>query len=105
MALSRRYQMDIYPGPLGTVDFVSMPGKRPSGAIIVGLGDVGEITADRLRAAVLRAALHYANAIAEDPQPQQRPGWRSAAFSALLMGTRGSQPLSVQASSAAIIQA
>ena len=104
-ALTRRMQMNVYPGAPGTVDFVSMPHKRPRGAVIAGLGETHALRPEHVRSAVLKAALHYANALAEKQEDAEVTQWQSAAFSCLLIGTRGSEPLNASASVAAIVQA
>jgi pimeloyl-ACP methyl ester carboxylesterase len=47
--LSDRIQLGRYPGPEGTAEVVlNDPGKRPGGAIIVGLGKAGELSPRKL---------------------------------------------------------
>jgi tetratricopeptide (TPR) repeat protein len=104
-ALSRRHQMNMYPGPLGTVDIIRLPDRRPKGAIIVGLGETQAVRQDNVRAAVLKAALSYANRIAEEPDGGAESQWRSAGFSCVLIGTKGSQPLSARSSITSIVRA
>jgi pimeloyl-ACP methyl ester carboxylesterase/tetratricopeptide (TPR) repeat protein len=103
-ALSARFRMGIYPGKESTSDVVLPRAKtRPPGAIVVGLGQVGEITADKVRESVLNAILKFAMAKLE-----ARPadgGFVSAAFSALLIGTYGARALTVEDSVGAILHA
>lgn len=105
--LSERYQMNLYPGPMGTAEVIlSQAATMPAGALIVGLGEVGEITAEKVRQGVTNAALRYALMVAEsaDKEEQESPGWRSAAISSLLLGTYGGNALSLEGSVGAIVQ-
>src|SRR5262249_36244323 len=83
--LTTRFQMDLYPGPVGTVEVVRAPACSPPGALVIGLGHVGEITADKVRRGVLEACLKYALTRSEDP-PETGDGPRSAAISSMLIG-------------------
>ena len=87
--LRERFDLGRYPGPLGTFAIVRRP-ARPKGAIVVGLGDVGELTPQRLRGTFAVALKEYALDVARDPlSPVTAAGYRSAAFSTLLVGTDG----------------
>jgi hypothetical protein len=103
-ALTRRFFMGVYPGPLGSSEVVRLPENRFPGAIVVGLGQVGKLTDDKVRATVMQAVLRYALMLAESPQAADGV-WRSAAFTSLLIGTYGGESIDVQASVAAIVQA
>jgi tetratricopeptide (TPR) repeat protein/pimeloyl-ACP methyl ester carboxylesterase len=120
--LSTRFHMETYAGPLGSVEIVRAPNSNPPGAVVVGLGEVGELTSEKLRKSALEAFLRYALARAEDlepvkrpengattslrtTQPAQRPQFRSAALTSLLIGVSGGSFLSVRDSIAAITQA
>ncbi|MCC6389443.1 MAG: CHAT domain-containing protein [Bryobacterales bacterium] len=102
--LSDRFHMDIYPGSEGTSDVVRVPGAHPPGALIAGLGDVGDITAAKVRKGMLEACLRYALAMAEEKPPVGRK-WQSAAVSSVLIGVSGGRAISVSESVAAIVQA
>ncbi len=96
-ALSRRHQLGIYPGALETSavfinpKLTSNPAAVPRGAIVIGLGTVGNLSAAKLTRAVTRALLEYvtewgehgpqgtAGAIGRDP--------RQLGITALLIGT------------------
>jgi hypothetical protein len=57
--LSARHKLGLYPGPEGTVEVVlSDKGKKPGGAIIVGLGKAGDLSPYKL-------ASSFANALRE----------------------------------------
>ncbi|CAN5457234.1 hypothetical protein BH18ACI2_BH18ACI2_10110 [soil metagenome] len=114
--LSELFGMYLYPGPIGSAEVILEREGQPKGALIIGLGEVGEITPEVIRRGITNAALRYALTVANEVRPgaelnpaQQQNGadaqtWRSAAFSALLLGTYGGNALSVDSSVAAIIQ-
>ncbi len=107
--LKQRFDIGLYPGPTGTAEVIRVPGKNPPGALIIGLGEVGEITPEKVRNGVARAALRLALTIVDDssvPKITARDGsqWRSASFSTLLLGTYGGQALSIETSVIAIVQ-
>ena len=59
--LSERRQLDLYPGPLETSGiFLRGEGGTDSGAIVVGLGEVGALSPSRLERTVTYAVLSYA---------------------------------------------
>ncbi|MDS4040227.1 MAG: CHAT domain-containing protein [Candidatus Competibacter sp.] len=90
-ALSRRLRLGLYPGPLGThaLFFNDAPRTKPAGAVVIGLGQVGELSPGLLeegtRAAMLDFALQVARWGDDRFGPADRP--RSAALSCLLVGT------------------
>lgn len=87
--LRERFDLGRYPGPLGTFAIVRRT-ARPRGAIVVGLGDVGDLTPQRLRETFTVALKEYALEIARDTElAPTKAGFRSAAFSTLLVGTDG----------------
>lgn len=104
--LSQRFNIGMYPGPVGTAEVVYVPDASPPGALIIGLGEVGEITAEKIRNGVARAALRYALTVMDEQTANggSTKHWRSAAFSALLLGTYGGQALTVEDSVSAILQ-
>lgn len=102
--LSERHKLNRYPGPQNTAAVVLMgPDHQPPGALIVGLGEIGEIRADVVRQGVTTAALEYALALAECPARASESGVRSAAFSTLMIGTYGGHALTVDESVEAIL--
>jgi len=90
-ALTRRLDLGIYPGALGsnTVVLNDAPGARPGGAIVVGLGQVGGLSPGLLEDSVRAALLDYALRVLHWPDTrfgeEGRP--RSAAVTSLLVGT------------------
>lgn len=105
-ALSERYRLGLYPGPKGTFEVVLAPGSTPPGALVIGLGDLGELSAAAVTQGVTRAALRYALKVAERPaKPGEAGTWRSAAFSSLLIGTGGGlRSISVEESVTAVVR-
>jgi len=70
-ALTRRRDLGLYPGRLGThaVFANERPNQKPEGAVVVGLGQVGELTPSRLEGGVRDALLEHALRIAQLPAP------------------------------------
>ena len=103
--LSRRNQLGIYPGALGTsAVFINPrlranPSASPRGAIVVGLGTVGSLNASALVGSMARALLEYVTEWREFAidAPAEESGKAPADFgvSALLIGTgAGGMPVS-----------
>ena len=108
-ALTRRLDIGLYPGRAGThaVFFNEDPDRSPTGAIVVGLGQVGELSPTRLETGVRDALLEYALQLALRPESPpldaQKPvptptkpdlAPKRASVSCLLVGTgAGSLPL------------
>jgi tetratricopeptide (TPR) repeat protein len=113
-ALTERYRLGLYPGPRGTVEVVDRPGASPAGALVIGLGEVGKVSQRTVADGVAEAALRYALAVAARPAEAGVPGilepgdsgavWRSAAFSAVLIGAGSGRSLSVEESVAAVVR-
>jgi hypothetical protein len=98
--LRRHQQLGIYPGMLNTAEIFinSDPIGKPGGAIVIGLGRVGELSQGTLTSSFARAALVYAITVAEscDTRFQTAPGVaRSAKITSLLIGT-GAGGISVE---------
>ena len=103
--LSRHQLLQDYPGAIGTVDLVLVPGLRPPGAIVAGLGPADGLTATSLRTALERAALKYALAKADlEAASASADARTSVTLSTVLLGTGGEQPLPVEESVSAIVQ-
>ena len=58
--LSQRNDLGLYPGRLNSCEVIFDPDKKPDGAIIVGLGDVGSLTVAKLTNAYTKAMKEYA---------------------------------------------
>jgi hypothetical protein len=90
-ALTRRVDLGIYPGPLGTHAVVlnESAQARPAGAIVVGLGQVGGLSPGQLEESLRVALLDFALDVVRWPDQRfgddGRP--RSAAVTCLLVGT------------------
>ncbi len=54
-----RYEANNYPGKIGTHEIVIKKDSRPSGGIVVGLGDFGELTENTLYVTMKQALLSY----------------------------------------------
>ena len=78
--LSQRRLMNLYPGKAGTVEVILNPQGQTQGeakgALVIGLGEVGQITPDILTRGVTEAALRLALARldAPDTAPASRTG-------------------------------
>ena len=107
-ALTRRLDLGIYPGPLGsnTVFLNDSPSAKPMGAVVVGLGQVGDLSPALLEESIRSALLSFALDVAHWPDPRFGEGGRprSAAVTSLLVGT-GSGGLPVGDALEAIIRA
>lgn len=106
--LTREQRMGLYPGRLGTWRVFINPERyaSPAGAIVLGLGQVGELTPGGLEAAMARALMDYALKVVDCPDdrfgPKDAP--RSARVSFLLIGT-GAGGMSARDSIEAILGA
>lgn len=82
-ALVEKQNLGLYPGPIGTNAIFSGAGRAacPSGAIVVGLGTVGDLTTSSLIRSLTRALLEFAVACG------QRGAEKDLGISALLIGT------------------
>ncbi|MFL6334512.1 MAG: CHAT domain-containing protein [Pyrinomonadaceae bacterium] len=114
--LSELFNLYLYPGPEGTAEVITLPHAKPPGALVIGLGDVGEIKPVIVRNGISNVALRYAMAVLNESRNKRdataaagggdgtEQSWVSAAFSTLLLGTYGGNALSIEASLTAIIQ-
>ena len=100
--LTDRFSMDRYPGPDGTNIVVEASGSKPTGALIIGLGVVGEISAQKVRNGVASVAIDHALYVKEK-QGAAPDEPLSIGISSVLLGTYGGNALSVRNSIAAIL--
>jgi tetratricopeptide (TPR) repeat protein len=104
--LSDRLQLGRYPGPEETVEVVlNDPGRKPRGAIIVGLGKAGELSKHKLTISFANALREY-SIKAVDNNLVEADG--ELTISTLLIGTGGtglSVAHSVDAILAAVLEA
>src|SRR6185369_7535173 len=65
--LRERHRLGLYPGQPGTCEVVLNPDRfgKPAGAIVIGLGQVGELSPGSLEAAITQAVLQYVIHVAE----------------------------------------
>lgn len=98
-------RLGLYPGPLGSAEVFLNPEKKPKGAIVIGLGRVGELTLGHLTVGFARGALVYAMRLAEQ-EKQARQGRLlqpvQAKISTLLIGT-GAGGMTIEDSIAALL--
>lgn len=106
--LSSRMRLGIYPGRIGTweVFIAGDPATHPAGALVLGLGQVGQLTPGALAGAMSRMLMDYALQVANwrDDRFGASDGIRSARISTLLIGT-GAGGFTVRDSVTAILQA
>ena len=98
-------RLGLYPGPLGSAEVFLNPGKKPEGAMVIGLGRVGELTSGHLTVGFARGALVYATMLAErEKQARQGEPPRpvQAKISTLLIGT-GAGGMTIEDSMAALL--
>jgi pimeloyl-ACP methyl ester carboxylesterase/tetratricopeptide (TPR) repeat protein len=116
-ALSQRYQLGIYPGALGTntvvlrePDYLQKELTIPHGAVIIGLGSMGELAPATLANAVRRGALDYV-ALVEDQCGRKDTGAagrnspQEVGLSLLLIGTNSAPNITVEDSVSALLRA
>ena len=105
--LSERLELGIYPGRLGTwaLFFDKKEDARPGGAIVLGLGQVGEISPGILTSCVRDALLDFALKVAQWPDTRfgSLKGPRSAKITSLLVST-GAGGMTVRDSLSAILR-
>lgn len=103
--LRHRYNLGIYPGPIGTADVVLDPQVKPPGAVVMGLGNITELTPGRLRDALVRGLTTYAAAADEALAPPTAPASeRRLSVSPVLIGS-GEGGLSIDDTVAALLNA
>ena len=103
--LSRRHVARLYPEELG--DAEAFDNRRENGgtdfprsALVIGLGRPGELTRTRLTDSVTEALLHHAVDVADGTPTDEV---HTLQISPMLIGTRGTTPLRVDISVAAIV--
>ncbi len=90
-ALARRLGLGLYPGRLNThwVFFHDDAKGKPGGAIVIGLGQVGQLTSGLLHAGASSALLDYALQVSQWPDDRfgKAGSPRRASVTCLLVGT------------------
>lgn len=106
-ALSRRLRLGLYPGQPRThaLFFNEDRAGRPGGALVIGLGQVGELSPTLLQSGVRDAMLDFALQVARWPDDRfgSADSVRSAAVSCLLVGS-GPGGVSIRDSVEAILR-
>lgn len=106
-ALTERMQLGIYPGPLKTHTLFcnQRPGARPKGALVIGLGQVGELSPGILEVCTRKALLDFAVQMAQRPaaNPDEPRGVYAAALTCMLVGS-GAGGMTVRDSIEAILR-
>ncbi len=108
-ALTRRHQMGLYPGPIETSAIFTNPRCSDArflglkGALVIGLGTVGSLSAAQLTRSFARALLEYALERSKQPHAPAAADACQLGVSALLIGT-GAGGMSVPDSVYALIR-
>ncbi len=107
-AMTHRLKLGIYPGPLNThaLFFNQQPTAKPAGALVIGLGQVGELSPGLLESAVRSALLDFALQMLQrkPPNPDKAQGIVSVTLTCMLVGT-GAGGMSLRDSIDAILRA
>lgn len=82
--LRKRLSLGLYPGPLDTAEVFLNSARTPGGAVVIGLGKVGDLTPGGLARAFRRGILEYAIACEQTANSNQNLELRLAS---LLIGT------------------
>lgn len=101
--LSRRHKLGVYPGPEGTCEvFVRESNQKAFTAIIIGLGQVGDLTPAQLASGFSRALLEFATTpMARSSTAGEQKGF---AVSTILIGSGSGWGLGVRDSVRALIE-
>jgi pimeloyl-ACP methyl ester carboxylesterase/tetratricopeptide (TPR) repeat protein len=101
--LSRRHKLGIYPGPEGTCEvFIQESNGKMITAIVLGLGQVGDLTPDLLTSGFARALLEFATTpTARKKITEKQEGF---AVSTILIGSGAGWGLGVRDSVRALIE-
>ena len=102
--LSNRQVLDRYPREIGEVVRLTNDRDRPPGALVVGLGGRGELTAAGLARAVRDAAIEHALRWLERPDQRIAVAENAIGLSSVLLGTYGVASLTLPASVAAVVE-
>lgn len=86
-SLSERRKLRLYPGPIETAAVFLREERTLRGALVVGLGEVGALTAARLERSFRHAVLEYASTIAERHPDRADGDVYAASLAALLIGS------------------
>ncbi len=112
-ALSHRYQLGIYPGALGTTAIVQCPTSEldirlgiPRGAVVIGLGQMGELGTGALGNAIREGTLQYAlQRYHSAPRTTKNDKTQGIGLSALLIGANTAAAITVEDSVTTMMRA
>ncbi len=109
-ALSTRYNLGLYPGPTRTTAVILRQPtalqkalKLPNGAVVIGLGRWGDLTAAQLGNLIRRAALTYVLQL-DDAAAVPAADIDTVGLSILLIGTNSTANISIDDSVAAVLR-
>ncbi len=102
--LSQLSQLGLYPGDEGTAEVIRIKESEIKGALIIGLGDFGEMNRDKIRNGVVAASLRHALSLLNDEDNKKDGKIIDASFSALLLGTYSSSAFNAMDSVNAIAE-
>ena len=110
-ALSTRYNLGLYPGPSRTVSVILRQPtalqralRLPNGAVVIGLGRWGELTAAQLGNLVRRAALNYVLQLDDAAGATLVGDTDVVGLSILLIGSNSTANISIDDSVAALLR-
>lgn len=107
-ALSQRMLLGIYPGPLKTHALFSnqKPGSKPKGALVIGLGQVGELSPGLLEVGIRKAMLDFVMHKLQHPAKNRESegGVCAVKLTSMLVGS-GAGGMTVRDSIEAILRA
>ena len=113
-ALSQRYSLGLYPGEFGSMAVILRKPTAvqealglPSGALIIGLGKWGELSAGQLGDLLRRAALQYVMQLADSlaGSPDDGQNMPKVGLSVLLVGGNSATNIAIGDSIGAILRA
>lgn len=113
-ALKQRYSLGLYPGEFGSMAVILRQPTAmqkalslPTGAIVIGLGKWGDLTAGQLGDLLRRATLQYVLQLRDSGSPERSPadGAERAGLSVLLIGGNSATNIAVGDSVGAILRA
>lgn len=100
--LRKHFNLDIYPGEKGTSLVLRNEKFSPSGVIVAGLGEFGELTPSSLRETLAKAIMNYCLQVCMVEMPGS--GMTTIRLSTLLVGNRSGR-INLQDSFIAILEA
>lgn len=102
--LSQLSQLGMYPGDEGTAEIVCIKESEIEGAMVIGLGEFGDINRNKVRNGIVTASLRHALNLLNDDNKKKSGKIIDASFSALLLGTYSSSAFNPLDSVSAIVE-